>query len=77
MDREGLAGEFGGRIVFWGGGANSQQTLPFGTPAAVRREVEESLAILGKGGGYVLAPAHNVQADVPPENLASLFAAAI
>jgi uroporphyrinogen decarboxylase len=75
MERERLAREFGGRIVFWGGGANSQQTLPFGTPDAVRREAEESLRILGARGGYVLAPTHNVQADVPPENLVSLYAA--
>ncbi len=75
MDREGLARELGGRIVFWGGGASSQSTLPFGSPAAVRREAEESLRILGAKGGYVLAPVHNVQADVPAENLLSLYAA--
>jgi uroporphyrinogen decarboxylase len=75
MDRKRLARELGGRIVFWGGGANSQHTLPFGTPASVRREAEESLEIFGKKGGYILAPTHNVQADVPPENLVSLYAA--
>jgi uroporphyrinogen decarboxylase len=47
--------------------------LPFGTEGDVKVEVERRIAHLGPGGGYVLAPVHNVQADVPPENLIAMY----
>lgn len=76
MDRAELAREFGGRIVFWGGAAHNQRTLPFGRPGEVRREVRESIGWFtdgGRRGGYVTAPIHNLQADVPPENILALY----
>lgn len=60
--------EFGRDIVFWGGGVNTQETLPRGTPQQVRDDVKRSVEALSHGGGYVFATIHNIQADVPPEN---------
>jgi uroporphyrinogen-III decarboxylase len=60
-------------MVFWGGGVDTQRTLPFGTPEDVRREVTERLAVFGSGGGFVFNPVHNVQAGVPIENLRALY----
>jgi uroporphyrinogen decarboxylase len=73
MDPVKLKREFGDRIVFWGGACDCQHTLPFGTPEQVAQEVRESIRILGPGGGYVLASVHNIQANVPPENVMALF----
>jgi uroporphyrinogen decarboxylase len=77
MDPVKLKRDFGDRIVFWGGACDCQHTLPFGTPEQVAREVRESIRILGPGGGYVLASVHNIQANVPPENVIALFDAAM
>ena len=74
MDPERLKREFGGRIAFWGG-IDTQHVLPHGTPDQVREEVRRMFSILGPGGGYVLAAVHNVQPDVPPENLIAMFEA--
>jgi uroporphyrinogen-III decarboxylase len=60
-------------LVFWGGGVNTQQTLPFGTPEQVRAEVTERLRIFGRGGGYVFNTIHNIQARTPTENVLALF----
>jgi hypothetical protein len=73
MDPRTLKARFGDRVVFWGGGADTQKTLPFGTPAEVRREVTERLAVFSPGGGFVFNPVHNVQAGVPIENLRAMF----
>ncbi|MBN1836597.1 MAG: hypothetical protein JW820_12155 [Spirochaetales bacterium] len=73
MEPERLAGEFGGRIAFWGGGAEVQGVLSRGTPEEVRRDVRRRLEVFGSGGGYVFAPIHNLQADVPPENIAAMY----
>jgi uroporphyrinogen decarboxylase len=59
---------FGKDIVFWGGGVDTQETLPHGTPAQVSDEVKRHIDILAPGGGFVFAAVHNVQADVPAEN---------
>jgi hypothetical protein len=75
MDPRVLKERFGGQIVFWGGGVDTQKTLPFGTPEEVRREVGQRLEIFGKGGGFVFAGIHNIQAGVPVENLITLFEA--
>jgi len=72
MEPERLKREFGGRIAFWGG-VDSQRVLPFGSPAEVAAEVRRMFAALGGGGGYVLAAVHNIQPDVPPENVLALF----
>jgi len=74
MEPQRLKREFGGRIAFWGG-VDSQRLLPFGTPAEVEAEVARLFSILGEGGGWVLAAVHNIQPDVPPENILAMFAA--
>ena len=73
MDPQTLKSRHGERIVFWGGGVDTQSTLPFGTPAAVRREVEERCRIFGRGGGFVFNTVHNVQAGTPIENVVAMF----
>jgi hypothetical protein len=73
MNPETLKSEFGGRLVFWGGGVDVQQTLPFGTSEAVREQVREQVHIFGRGGGYIFAAVHNIQALVPTENLLAMF----
>jgi hypothetical protein len=73
MDPRGLKDKFGDRITFWGGGIDTQHTLPFGTPDDVRREVEERIRIFGEGGGFVFAAIHNIQARTPVENVIAMF----
>jgi hypothetical protein len=70
-----LKKEFGGRLAFWGGGVDTQRTLPFGTPEDVRKEVAERLRIFGAGGGYVFNTTHNVQARVPIQNVLAMYEA--
>jgi uroporphyrinogen decarboxylase len=74
MEREGLKRDFGGKILFHGG-VDNQKTLPFGSVTDVQREVEENLEILGKGGGYILGPCHNIQAVSPAENVVAMYEA--
>jgi len=74
LDRSELKREFGDRLVFHGA-MDNQNTLPFGTPADVRREVRENLDILGRGGGYILAPCHNIQSITPVENIIAMYEA--
>ncbi len=73
MEPERLKSEFGGKITFWGGGANTQQILPNGTPEQVREDVLRNLDILAPGGGFVFQQIHNIQANVPPENIVAMF----
>lgn len=75
MDPQHLVEEFGGRIIFWGGGVDTQKTLPFGTPDEVRREVAERLKIFGAKSGFVFATVHNIQCNTPTENLLAMFEA--
>ena len=75
MDPRQLKARFGDCLTFWGGGVDTQRTLPFGTPEEVRAEVRERLRILGPGGGFVFNTIHNVQARVPAENLLALYEA--
>lgn len=72
MEPERLKEAFGDRLTFWGG-INTQQTLPFGTPEEVVAETKRIIDILGKGGGYILNSVHNIQAEVPPENIVAMF----
>ncbi len=76
MDPQALKDKYGDRIVFWGGGIDTQKTLPFGTPEDVRAEVCERMRIFGPGGGFVFNPIHNVQSRVSAENLVALYEAA-
>ena len=75
MDPHMLKEKYGDKLVFWGGGVDTQQTLPFGTPEEVKAQVKERLEILSKGGGYVFAPIHNVVAKTPVENLIAMYEA--
>jgi uroporphyrinogen decarboxylase len=72
MEREDLKWDFGDAVVFHGG-MDNQQTLPFGTPEEVRREVRENLDLLGGGKGYILAPCHNIQPLTPVENILAMY----
>lgn len=72
MEREGLKRDFGDRVIFHGG-VDNQYTLPFGTVEEVRQEVLDNIRILGSGGGYILAPCHNIQGVSPPENVVTMY----
>ena len=73
MDPQRLKAEFGSRITFWGGGADTQAVLSEAAPGEVAAHVAERLRIFAPGGGYVFNPIHNIQADVPPENIIAMF----
>jgi hypothetical protein len=75
MNPTALKAKYGDRVTFWGGGIDTQHTLPFGTPDQVRQAVHERMCIFGPGGGFVFNPIHNVQAGVPVENLLALYRA--
>jgi uroporphyrinogen-III decarboxylase len=75
MEPEGLKSRFGDRLVFWGGGVDTQRVLPFGTPEEVRAQVQEHIRIFGAGGGFVFNTIHNLQASVPVENILALYQA--
>lgn len=75
MDPRTLKERFGMRVTFWGGGVDTQKTLPFGTPEQVRQEVKERIAIFNRNGGFVFNTVHNVQARTPRENLVALYRA--
>lgn len=75
MDPARLKSAFGEQIVFWGGGIDTQQTLPFGSPDSIREQVRERMRIFGTGGGFIFNAIHNIQAGIPKENLVALFEA--
>jgi uroporphyrinogen-III decarboxylase len=75
MNPEKLKREFGKDLVFWGGGVDTQNTLPFGRPDEVYREVRERIRIFGEGSGFVFNAIHNIQAKVPVENVLAMFRA--
>jgi len=75
MDAAKLKREFGKDLAFWGGGVDTQNVLPRGTPAQVRANVTERIRELSPGGGFVFATVHNVQDDVSAENLAAMIEA--
>ena len=77
MEPERLKREFGGKVVFWGGGCDTQKVLPFGTPEEVREHVRRNIEVFTAGtGGFVFTQVHNVQQDVPVENVEAMFEAA-
>jgi hypothetical protein len=75
MDPRTLKDRFGDRLVFWGGGVDTQKTLSFGTPAEVYDEVRHRIDIFNAGGGFVFNAIHNVQATTPTENMLAMFKA--
>jgi uroporphyrinogen decarboxylase len=76
MDPAGLKTDFGQQLTFWGGGCDTQHLLSRSTPGEIREHVRRQLDIFKPDGGYVFQQVHNIQADVPPENIIALFDAA-
>jgi len=76
MDPATLKADFGDRLAFWGG-IDTQDILPFRSPAEVGDYVHFIIKTLGKGGGYVLSTVHNIQEQVPPENIVAMFEAGL
>jgi uroporphyrinogen decarboxylase len=77
MDTKALKHDFGKDIVFWGGGVDTQHVLPFGSPQQVIDEVKRRIDDLAPGGGFVFAAVHNIQAQVPPQNIVAAFNTAL
>ncbi len=75
MDPGHLKKEYGDHITFWGGGVDTQHTLPFGTPQEVEEQVLRHCEIFSKNGGFVFNTVHNIQANVPVENLVAMLKA--
>lgn len=73
MDPSALKKDFGSELAFWGGGVDTQRVLPFGSPREVREDVRRRIDSLAPGGGFVFATVHNIQADVPPENIEAML----
>jgi uroporphyrinogen decarboxylase len=76
MEAEAIKARYGDRLCFWGGGCDTRQVLPQGTPEEVAGHVRRRVAILGTGSGFVFQQVHNVMADVPPENVVAMLRAA-
>jgi len=75
MEPRVLKERYGSRLTFWGGGVDTQRTLPFGTPDQVRRQVLERCEVFAPGGGFVFNAIHNVQALTPVENIVAMIEA--
>lgn len=73
MDARMLKDKYGEKLVFWGGGVDTQETLPRGTPEQVKEQVMERLEILSEGGGYVFNTIHNIVGNTPIENIVATF----
>jgi len=73
MAPEHLKAKYGDRITFWGGGVDTQQTLPFGSPQEVREQVLRRCEIFSPGGGFIFNAIHNVQAGTPVENIVAMI----
>ncbi|HVN53279.1 MAG TPA: uroporphyrinogen decarboxylase family protein [Anaerolineaceae bacterium] len=73
MDSAELKKEFGRDIIFWGGGVDTQRVLGEGTPDEVRADTRKRIADLAPGGGFVFATVHNIQGNVPPENIVAMW----
>lgn len=75
MDARMLKDKYGDKLTFWGGGVDTQEMLPMGTPEQVKAQVKERLDILSKGGGYIFNTIHNIVGNTPVENIAAAFEA--
>jgi uroporphyrinogen decarboxylase len=75
MEPAALKREFGDELVFWGGGVDTQGVLPSGTPQEVKDDVRRNIEALAPGGGFVFNTVHNIQADVPPQNIIAMWEA--
>ncbi len=75
MEPEALKRDFGDRITFWGGGVDTQRTLPFGTPEEVYAEVSDRIRIFNRGGGFVFNTIHNIQSNTPIPNILAMIEA--
>lgn len=73
MEAETVQSKYSDKLVFWGGGVDTQHTLPFGTPAEVRAEVSERLQIFGEGGGYIFNTIHNILSNTPDDNMIAMY----
>ena len=73
MEPERLKRDFGGRVVFWGGGCDTQKVLPLGTTDDIRDHVRHNIQVFAPGGGFVFTQVHNIQQNVPVDNVLSLF----
>ena len=73
MDPRHLKESYGDKLTFWGGGVDTQKVLPFGSPDKVRAQVEETCRIFGENGGFVFNTVHNIQANVPVENVVAMM----
>ena len=73
MGPQRLKEEYGDKFTFWGGGVDTQQVLPFGTPDEVRAQVAERVRILNQNGGYIFNPIHNIVANVPTDNIIAMY----
>ena len=76
MNPRDLMRRFGKDIAFWGGGCDTQQVLPRGTPEEVYAHTKRNIEIFKPGGGFVFSQVHNILPDVPPENIIAMFQAA-
>jgi len=76
MEPQRLKAQWGDRLVFWGGGIDAQHVLPRASPEEVREHVRRNVLAFKPGGGYIFNNVHNIQADVPPQNVVALFDAA-
>ena len=75
MDTTMLKEKYGDKLTFWGGGVDTQHVLAFDSPEAVREQVLRQCEIFGKNGGFVFNTVHNIQANVPLENVLAMFSA--
>ena len=75
MEPAELKQQYGQDLIFWGGGVDTQGILPNGTPQEVKDDVRRNIETLAPGGGYVFNTVHNIQADVPPENILAMWEA--
>jgi uroporphyrinogen decarboxylase len=73
MEPQRIKQKYGKHLALWGGGVETQTTLPFGTVEEVRREVRDRVKLLGTGSGYVFAAIHNIQADISPEKILAIY----
>lgn len=76
MDAESLKSRFGNKLTFWGA-VDGQSLLPNGSPQDIAAEVQRLIKVLGEDGGFVIGPCHNIQPDVPPQNIVAMYEAAL